>query len=404
MSKKRPAGESDRLAALYELKILDTPPEERFDRIVRLASRYLSAPIAYIALLDTDRQWFKASCGLQAKQTPRNISFCNHTIQQAHPLVVPDARQDERFANSPLVTNAPNIRFYAGFPLSTAEGFKVGTLCISDTSPRQLQPEQLSILKDLADLAEDQLTLLDIYEMEKKIRDKNASLQKAKKALELRNDFIRKTFSCFMSDDVVNELLKPRSKLKLGGEQRKITILFSDLRNFTPLSEQYPAEKIVAALNNYFGHMVSIIESYNGTIDSFIGDAIMVLFGAPFSDGKEAERAIACALAMQQNMEEVNRYNRKNKLPELNMGIGINTGQAIIGNIGSEKRMQYSAIGSPVNLAARIQDLSLGGQVLISEATRQEVDGLLQTSGHLRVKVKGVDTPITIYDVASLNQ
>lgn len=402
MNKKLDNDESDRLAALYELKILDTQPEERFDRIVRLTSQLFSTPIAYIALLDAERQWFKASLGLEQKQTPRNISFCNHTIQQDRPLVVPDAVQDERFADSPLVTKAPSIRFYAGVPLSTAEGFNVGTLCVSDTTPRQLKPWQLKILKDLANLAEDQLTLLDIYELEKKIREKNTYLEKAKKELELRNDFIRKTFSCFMSDDVVNQLLESQSTLKLGGEQRKTTILFSDLRGFTPLSEQYPADKIVTTLNHYFSHMISIIEKYNGTIDSFIGDAIMVIFGAPCSDGEEAKRAIACALEMQQNMDVVNDFNRKNNLPELEMGIGINTGDVIIGNIGSNKRMQYSAIGSPVNLAARIQDLSLGGQVLISEATRNEVGHLVQTNGHLRVKVKGIDAPITIYDVAWL--
>jgi adenylate cyclase len=402
MKKKLNTNESERLTALYELKILDTPPEERFDRIVRLASHYLSTPIAYIALLDTDRQWFKASCGLSAKQTPRSISFCNHTIQQDHPLIVPDATLDDRFSSSPLVTDSPNIRFYAGFPLSTAEGFNIGTLCISDSMPRQLEAAQLKILQDLADLAEDQLALLDIYELEKKILDKNLSLEKAKKELELRNDFIRQTFSCFMSDDVVSQLLESQSTLKLGGEQRKVTILFSDLKRFTPLSEKYPAEKIVAALNNYFSHMVSVIEKYNGTIDSFIGDAIMVIFGAPCRDGQEAERSIACALEMQQSMEAVNAFNRKNDLPELEMGIGINTGEAIIGNIGSKRRMQYSAIGSPVNLAARIQGLSLGGQILISEETRQEVGSLLKSNGHLRVKVKGVNAPITIYDVAGL--
>ncbi|HAU2100689.1 TPA: adenylate/guanylate cyclase domain-containing protein, partial [Legionella pneumophila] len=118
----------------------------------------------------------------------------------------------------------------------------------------------------------------------------------------------------------------------------------------------------------------------------------------------DAYRAIACALEMQATMQEVNTMNRNCSLPELAMGIGINTGYAIVGNIGSQKRMQYSAIGSPVNLASRIQDLTLGGQILISEATYQEVNQSLELNGHLRVKVKGIASPITIYDVIGLDK
>ncbi|HCR5178864.1 TPA: adenylate/guanylate cyclase domain-containing protein, partial [Legionella pneumophila] len=280
----------------------------------------------------------------------------------------------------------------------------VGTLCAIDKKPRNLDETEIQILKDLATLAEDQVNLLDISLLERAVREKNISLTKAKKELEMRNNFIRKVFGSFMSDEIVAALLESKSELKLGGEERKITILFSDLRNFTTLSEHFPADKIVAALNNHYGKMVDVIEKYNGTVDSFIGDAIMVVFGAPHSGGDDAYRAIACALEMQATMQEVNAMNRNSSLPELAMGIGINTGYAIVGNIGSQKRMQYSAIGSPVNLASRIQDLTLGGQILISEATYQEVNHSLELNGHLRVKVKGIAAPITIYDVVGLDK
>ncbi|RUQ95614.1 adenylate/guanylate cyclase domain-containing protein [Legionella septentrionalis] len=389
--------EEHRLAALYELKILDTPPEERFDRIIRLTAKYFSTPIAYIAFIDRERQWLKSSQGLSVKQTPRNISFCHHTIQQNTPLIVTDATQDTRFCNSPLVLDTPHMRFYAGIPLATIQGFNVGTLCVSDQIPRDLDADQIQLLKDLATLAEDQLTLLDISKLEKMIREKNEELA-------LRNNFIRKAFSSFMSDEIVSKLLESTQKLTVGGEERKITVLFSDLRNFTPLAETYPADKIVSMLNNYYAHMVDVIEKYNGTIDSFIGDAIMVLFGAPYSGEDDAKRAIACALDMQEEMTRVNSINKTNNLPALQMGIGVNTGYAIVGTIGSEKRMQYSAIGSSVNLASRIQDLTLGGQILISAATYQEVAGKIDLHGHLRVKVKGIDSPITIYDVMGLKE
>lgn len=404
MKKSVNTKEQNRIAALYELKILETPPDERFDRIVRLTSSYLSVPIAFISFIDTHHQWFKSSCGLSLSKISRNDSFCHYTIQQSKPMIIPDALLDERFCKNPYVTDSPYIRFYAGFPLSTVDGFNVGTLCVIDKAPRDLNETQIKILKDLATLAEDQLTLLDISLLEKTIREKNISLTKAKKELEIRNNFIRKAFGSFMSDEIVTELLEAKTELKLGGEERRITILFSDLRNFTTLSERFSADKIVAALNNYYGKMVDVIEKYNGTVDSFIGDAIMVVFGAPYSGDDDAYRAIVCALEMQASMPVVNEMNRNSGLPELEMGIGINTGCAIVGNIGSQKRMQYSAIGSPVNLASRIQDLTLGGQILISETTYQEVSNSLTLNGHLRVKVKGIASPITIYDIVGLDK
>src|SRR3990167_8620403 len=139
--------EAERLAALYELNILDTPEEERFDRIVRLAAKIVGVPAAYIALLDAERQWFKSTVGMQEKQTPRNISFCTHTIEQDDPLIVADALLDPRFANSPLVLGDPHTRFYAGYPLSSPGGYKVGTLCVIDKAPRDLTPAQIEIMR-----------------------------------------------------------------------------------------------------------------------------------------------------------------------------------------------------------------------------------------------------------------
>ncbi|BCA95827.1 adenylate cyclase [Legionella antarctica] len=381
-----------RLAALYELHILDTSPEERFDRLVKLATDLLHVPIGYIAFLDEQRQWFKSRRGLRAKQTPRNISFCNHTIQQNEPLVIPDTLLDKRFINSPLVKKSPFIRFYAGIPLANSKGFNVGTFCVADKAPLKLKPEQLKILQELAELVEEQLSF----------RQANVLLRKIKKQLELRNDFIRQVFSFYMSDDVVSSILDSHTKQKLGGKECKITILFSDLRNFTPLADSLPAEQLVTILNSYFTKMVHVIEKHKGTIYSFIGDAIMVIFGAPYSTQDDSLRAVACAIEMQLTLKKVNVLNKKKGLPNLLMGVGVNTGLAVVGNVGSKKRMQYSAIGTAVNLSSRIQDFSLGGQVLISEATYLETSSELEINGHLRVKTKGFDYPIHIYDVVGV--
>lgn len=151
--------EQIRLRLLHALNLLDTEPEPEFDRITRLLARVLDVPIALITLVDEHRQWFKSAVGLQVRQTPREIAFCDHAIRQRHAFVVTDAQGDERFANNPLVTQSPYIRFYAGVPLHTSEGHAMGTLCAIDSRPRELSADQLQILTDLAELAERELRL-----------------------------------------------------------------------------------------------------------------------------------------------------------------------------------------------------------------------------------------------------
>ncbi|VVD97704.1 putative diguanylate cyclase AdrA [Pandoraea eparura] len=154
-----PLDEAERLAALRRYDILDTPPEPAFDRIVRLASYVVGAPISLVSLIDESRQWFKARQGIETTQTPRSIAFCAHAILDDDVLVVPDARDDLRFADNPLVMGDPNIRFYAGAPLRTPEGHRLGTLCVMDRRPRTLDDEKRALLADLSALVVDALEL-----------------------------------------------------------------------------------------------------------------------------------------------------------------------------------------------------------------------------------------------------
>ncbi len=139
----RPVDEAERVAALRALGLLDTPSEERFDRITRRLAMTLSVPIAYVALIDSDRQWLKSKAGCMESETPRDLSFCAHTILEDEPLVVPDARLDARFEGNPMVTGEPYIRFYAGYPLATADGRNVGTLCVADQKARDVSESDL---------------------------------------------------------------------------------------------------------------------------------------------------------------------------------------------------------------------------------------------------------------------
>ncbi|WP_348945111.1 GAF domain-containing protein [Chitinibacter sp. FCG-7] len=152
---KAPAVASDealRIATLRNFLILDTPPEERFDNLTRVAASFFRVPIALISLVDVNRQWFKSACGLDASETARDISFCGHAILQNDVMIVENALLDSRFADNPLVTGEPQIRFYAGAPLQAANGCNVGTLCLIDRQPRSLAPFEVEMLQDMAKL------------------------------------------------------------------------------------------------------------------------------------------------------------------------------------------------------------------------------------------------------------
>ncbi|MDH4109768.1 MAG: sensor domain-containing diguanylate cyclase [Gammaproteobacteria bacterium] len=158
----KPPNETQRLRALHSLRVLDTPAEERFDQITRMAKRLFDVPIALISLVDSDRQWFKSRQGLDARETPRDISFCGHAILDEAVFVVENAAQDLRFSDNPLVCGAPDIRFYAGCPLHSADGHRIGTLCLIDRVPRTFSASDQALLRDLAALAEQQLRSLSL--------------------------------------------------------------------------------------------------------------------------------------------------------------------------------------------------------------------------------------------------
>ena len=155
---KLPENEAARLAALHQLLCLDTPPEERFDRIVQYAAFEFDMPIVLMSLIDRDRLWFKAKVGVDFCEASREVSMCSHAILAEEPMVIPDMHLDPRFADNPLVIGEPKIRFYAGAPLETEAGIRVGTLCLIDTKPRQLDAVDIAILKTLRALIVSELT------------------------------------------------------------------------------------------------------------------------------------------------------------------------------------------------------------------------------------------------------
>ncbi|MCW2238981.1 PAS domain-containing protein [Azospirillum canadense] len=227
-------------------------------------------------------------------------------------------------------------------------------------------------------------------------------LQRLADQVELRNRFIRQTFGRYLTDEVVATLLESPSGLRMGGEKRKVTMMMADLRGFTALSERTAPERVVTLLNRYLTTMVKIVKDFEGTVDDFIGDAIFVLFGAPLWQEDDAQRAVACAVAMQQAMAEVNEQNWRDELPEVEMGIGIHTGSVVVGNIGSPDRTKYDVVGSHVNLTFRIQSYTTGGQILVSDATYQELDRILSVGRQIEIKAKGIEQPVLAFEVLGI--
>ncbi len=235
------------------------------------------------------------------------------------------------------------------------------------------------------------------------IERQKAELTENKRQLEIRNRFIREAFGRYLSDDVVTGLLEAPEGLALGGEKRTVTIMMTDLRGFSALADGLDPEEVVTLLNGFLETMTGIIQKWSGTIDEFIGDAILVLFGAPLRRPDDHLRAAACAIEMQLAMPGVNARNQAKGLPAVEMGIGLHTGEVVVGNIGSALRAKYGVVGRAVNFASRVESYTVGGQILISETLRNALGAVAEIASELRVHPKGMH-PVTIYDLTGLGE
>lgn len=207
-----PVDEIQRLETLRALRILESAPEERFDRLTRMAKRIFGVPISLVTLVDSERQWFKSKQGLEASETPRSISFCGHAILGEDIFIVPNALEDERFHDNPLVTEAPYIRFYAGHPLKASNGHKMGTLCLIDEKPRELEEEDKELLSDLAVMVEQEIAALQLATLDELTMISN------------RRGFM---------------LLAQHALNLCHRHERSATLIFFDLNKFKPINDTF---------------------------------------------------------------------------------------------------------------------------------------------------------------------
>jgi len=212
---------------------------------------------------------------------------------------------------------------------------------------------------------------------------------------------IRDAFGLYLNPHLARLVSERPDMLALGGEKRELTVLFSDIRGFTTMSEQLEPEALVELLNEYFGKMTDVIFSQDGTLDKYIGDAIMAVWGAPVPQSDHAIRACQAALGMVRGLAALMADWRQRGLPELDIGIGINTGPMVVGNMGSARRLSYTVIGDNVNLGSRLEGLNkmYGSHIIASEATLQAVRGVLVARELDLVRVKGKRLPVRIYEI-----
>lgn len=235
------------------------------------------------------------------------------------------------------------------------------------------------------------------------VRELRAGEEARRHALELTEQKLRveQIFGRYVSEEVKAQLLA-RPEGHLTSERLTLTVLMADIRGFTALSEVLPPEQVVQVLNGFLERAAEVMFCRNGTINEILGDGLLVFFGAPISDDNATEHAVAAALELQLAMNDINADHREQGLPELALGVGVHTGEVVVGTIGSRRRQKYTAVGKTVNLVARIEAHTVGGQVLVSDWTHREISGIASTLGSFQVHAKGFAEPVTVHDVRGL--
>jgi adenylate cyclase len=295
-------------------------------------------------------------------------------------LLSQDAAADEQFAGVESIVSQ-GVRSTICAPLFTEAGVH-GALYADRLDPfSAFKPDDLELISAVA--AQTAIAVENVRSHERLAKEEVA----------------RANYSRFLPEYVVKQMLENPESFKLGGVLQTITVLFADIRGFTRISEHAPPEKIVQLLNRYFSAMTDIIFAHGGTLDKYLGDGLMALFGAPTVTPKDAANAIAAAVAMQRRMLSINDELREEGFPEIGIGIGLHTGEVTVGYIGSERRSEYTAIGDAVNTASRLESNAKAGEILVSEVTAKAAHSRYQLAGREPISVKNREQPVPLFEV-----
>ena len=307
-------------------------------------------------------------------------------------ILTDDAQQDSRFSEQASVV-MHKIRSVMCVPMKTKEQKVIGVIYIDSRKPTWL-------------FSDSGLGFLSAFASQAAVAIENASLHQKV----LREERVRGNLQRYLSQPLVEQIMKDKGSLSLGGEQKIITIIFADIRGFTTMSEKMRPADVVELLNSYFTIQTEEIFKEGGTLDKYVGDAIMAVFGAPIEFEDHALRAVRAALGMQRGLAQfkknwMGKGESMDKVIEgFQIGIGINTGPAIAGNIGSEKRMEYTVIGDTVNTSSRLEGVARKGEIIISSSTYAVIQDQIEVKALAPVKLKGKSEPLQVYEVLGLKE
>lgn len=382
----------ERLNTLYEVgKVINLilEPDELLNTIIDLALKVMNADSGFIMLYDEQRQLIpKISRRIQTDELKSGSTTFSTTIartvaESGESILTSDAEKDARFQDgASIITH--HIRSVICSPLKNKDQVVIGVLYVGSNVTSNV-------------FSKSDVELLEAFSNHAAIAIENAKLYEEKR----RKEHLKSALERYVSKQIAEMIMSKdvSGDIRFAPEKKEVTILFSDIRGFTPLSEALSPEEIVDILNRYFSRMIQIIFKYNGTLDKFLGDSIMALFGAPTASGEDAVSAIRTAIEMQQTLKAFNEEQRSLGKPEIEVGIGIATGPVVVGNIGSDQRMEYTAIGDRVNLSSRLQGKAGGHQILVCSRTYEKAKNHIQAKKLEPIMVKGKSMPIEVYEI-----
>ncbi len=377
-------GDYEKLRIAHELSqklSVGTNLDDLLQKIVDETFQLIKADRAVILLVDADTGQLEPRYVKQKREGEEiqlSTSILDEVRNKKRAVLSSDAMLDERFKASKSII-MQGIRSTMAVPLLYADHL-VGVMHMDSTlTTGAFKEKDLTLFQGIATQA---AVAIENHRLAKKIEHEAAQ---------------RAQFQRLLSPNLVDQIVRGALQLDQGGTKREVTMLFADIRGFTDMSERHSPEEMVKTLNDYFEVMVDVLFAHGGTLDKYVGDEIIGLFGAPVTLPDAADRAIRCGLEMQRALAEFNRVRRSAKLEPIHIGIGINTGPVIAGAIGSSRTLQYTVIGDAVNVAARLCSVAKAGEVILSEFTMQHTQGTVNVEKRDPVHVKGKSAQLQIY-------
>lgn len=372
--------EAERVKAVRSYGVVGSASEPAYDDLADLAAQITAAPIAFVNIMDETKAWLKAKHGLPPEITdvPRGAVCCAHAVCRSDILIVPDLSADARFKDLPFIGSDPFLKFYAGMPLINSDGYALGTLCVMDFEPRQIEFDQVEAIRRLS-------------------RQVVAQLELGRKLVEVEEAKERLTEEKRRSENLILNILPAEiaSELQAAGHVEpkhhpSATILFADFVDFTRFAESMQPRVLVDELNSFFSAFDEIVSQHGLEKLKTIGDAYMCVGGLPKPSKRHALDTCLAALRMQTHMTVANLQRARMRLPPRQIRIGIHTGSVMAGVVGKSK-FTYDIWGDAVNIAARMESGGEAGRVNVSETTYNHVKNFFEAipRGTIAVKNKG---------------